>query len=135
MSSAEPSRSDGSLLCFRQSVVSLHHLELREPFYMLLILMKIWNDMKIDFLKRMVETHGRIEKALKRVQNSQLHKEYRRLLGVLEFIMELMLSPNFSDLELECELGEIIARLENAEKLEKEQKEELKKPQLKRISR
>lgn len=83
--------------------------------------------MKIDFLKRLVETHERIEKALKRSNDSRLHKEYRRLLGLLEFIMELLFSPNFLELELDYELGELIGQLETAEKLEKEQKEELKK--------
>lgn len=88
--------------------------------------------MKIDFLKRLVETHDRIEKALKRSQNSRLYKEYRKLLGILEFIMELLFSPNFLELELDYEL---LGLIEQIEELEKEEKEELKKPQPKRVSR
>ncbi|WP_304711370.1 hypothetical protein [Neisseria viridiae] len=91
--------------------------------------------MKIDFLKKLVETYERIEKALKRVRDSRLREEYRRLLSILEYIIELLFSPNFLELELDYELGELIEQLEKAEKLEKERKEELKKSQFKRISR
>lgn len=91
--------------------------------------------MKIDFLKKLVETYERIEKALKRVRDSRLREEYRRLLSILEYIIELLFSPNFLELELDYELGELIEQFEKAEKLEKERKEELKKSQFKRISR
>ena len=91
--------------------------------------------MKIDFLKKLIKTYERIEKALKRVRDSRLREEYRRLLSILEYIIELLFSPNFLELELDYELGELIEQLEKAEKLEKERKEELKKSQFKRISR
>lgn len=91
--------------------------------------------MKFDFLKKLVETYERIEKALKRVRDSRLREEYRRLLSFLEVIIELLFSPNFLELELDYELGKLIEQLEKAEKLEKERKEELKKSQFKRISR
>ena len=91
--------------------------------------------MKIDFLKKLVETYERIEKALKRVQDLRLRKEYERLLGLLEFIIELLFSPNFLEMELDCELSKLIEQVEKAEKLEKEQKEELKKSRFKGVSR
>jgi flagellar motility protein MotE (MotC chaperone) len=91
--------------------------------------------MKIDFLRKLVETHERIEKALKRVQDLRLRKEYGRLLGLLEFIIELLFSPNFLEMELDCELSKLIEQVEKAEKLEKEQKEELKKSRFKGVSR
>ena len=91
--------------------------------------------MKIDFLRKLLGTHERIERALKRVQDSRLREEYRRLLSLLEYIIELLFSPNFLELELDYELGDLIKQLEKAEKLEKERKEELKKSQFKGISR
>ena len=47
----------------------------------------------------------------------------------------MLFSPNFLELELDYELGDLIKQLEKAEKLEKERKEELKKSQFKGISR
>jgi flagellar motility protein MotE (MotC chaperone) len=91
--------------------------------------------MKIDFLKKLVETHKRVEKALERVRDLRLRKEYERLLGLLEFIIELLFSPNFLEMELDCELSKLIEQVEKAEKLEKEQKEELKKSRFKGVSR
>ena len=69
--------------------------------------------MKIDFLRKLVETHERIEKALKRVQDLRLRKEYGRLLGLLEFIIELLFSPNFLEMELDCELSKLRIGIED----------------------